>query len=401
MKFSYKAIGADGAKMTGTLEAAGKQQALDQLSGMGLRPLALEEMAGAGEKRELFRGRVKAADVENFIRELASLLSSGVPLSRALDIICREASSSAIREEWKGIRDEVADGKSLADALLHRSKLFSPVYVAMVRAGETGGFLAPVLEQIAEFRSREEDLSGKIVAALVYPAVLAVLATGVIIFLMIYFIPRFSTIFDNLGGQLPVLTQYIVACSNFMINHTFVLAVGVVLGWAALRQHLSTERGKLQKERFLLWAPGVGNVAAGFALVRFCRTLGTLLESGVPMLQSLRVAREAIGNQTLAVAVDDSIESVQRGGYLCESLRNVKGMFPASAIEMIGVAEESGRLHQELNRLANSFEKKLDRQLRMLVSLAEPILLFIMAAMVGTVVIGMLLPVFALQDLVR
>jgi len=271
----------------------------------------------------------------------------------------------------------------------------------MVRAGETGGFLELVLGQIAELRSREQELKGRVKAALVYPSVLAVLAAAVLIFLLTYFIPRFAAIFTEFGGALPWLTRAIVAASRLVIDYGLVILVAAALAVVGFRRAAASEHGRRSLERAVLGLPALGRVVARFALVRFCRMLGTLLGAGVPLVAALRVAKEAIGNQTLADAVVHATHEVQRGAPLARSLAGSPELFPASVVEMVAVAEESGRLDKEFVRLAAAYETELDRRLRMLVALAEPALLFVMAAVVGTVVIGMLLPVFTLQELIR
>jgi type II secretory pathway component PulF len=302
---------------------------------------------------------------------------------------------------WSAVHDDVVGGISLAEALEKWPKVFSTVYVAMVRAGEAGGFLHVVLQQIADFRTQEQELKGKVKAAMVYPCVLGLLAVAVLIFLLTFFIPRFSGIFKEFGGALPWLTQVIVALSQGIMKYGLIAGGVVVAAVVAFRRAQSTQGGRRAIERAFLRIPGVGKVIARFALVRFCRMLGTLAGAGVPLVSSLKVAKEALGNQTLADTVEHAITEVQRGASLAKSLANSAQLFPPSVVEMITVAEETGRLDKELTRLSVTFEADLDRELRMLVALAEPIMLFVMAGVIGTVVVGMLLPVFNLQDLMH
>ncbi|HUU90750.1 MAG TPA: type II secretion system F family protein [Phycisphaerae bacterium] len=402
--FTYKAIGQEGEKTSGTVPAASRAAALEAVAQRGLVPVAVDEQRPASQTRtNLFGsvGRVSQASVEAFNRELANLLAAGVSMSRALSILAREAAQPAARKQWAAIHDDVAGGMALADAMAKWPRSFPPVQVAMVQAGETGGFLDVVLEQIASFRSRERDLKGRVRSAMVYPVILAVLATAVLVFLLTYFIPRFSEIFAQFGENLPALTRGVVAVSHAVTEYGLVIAGAAALAVILARRAISSPSGRLTVERALLRVPVLGRVVARFALVRFCRMLGTLLGAGVPLVASLKVAREAIGNQVLAQAVGVSTERVQQGKPLARSLAANARLFPASVVEMIAVAEESGRLDDELRRLAGVYEGELDRQLRMLVSLAEPALLFVMATIVGTIVIGMLLPVFTLQEFIR
>jgi type II secretory pathway component PulF len=403
--FAYTAIDAKGKRTSGTVPATSRAAAMEAVVQQGLVPASVEEQAAVAARQptrlSLGSGRVSQADVEAFSRELANLLTAGVPLSRAMQILSREASHAAAKKQWIAIYEDVVGGTSLAEAMGKYPQSFPAVHVAMVRAGETGGFLDVVLGQIADFRSRERDLKSKVRGALVYPMVLVVLATCVLTFLLIWFIPRFAQIFTEFGATLPALTQGIVAASEIARKYGVLVVIAAALLVLVTRRALVSEAGRRLLERTLLRVPALGRVLARFALVRFCRMLGTLLGAGVPLVTALRVAREAIGNQTLSDAVSQSIEEVQQGKALARSQASCHQLFPATAIEMIAVAEESSRLDQELLRLAAAYETDLDRQLRMLVALAEPVLLFVMAAVVGTVVIGMLLPVFTLQDYIR
>jgi type II secretory pathway component PulF len=406
--YQYIAIDGSGRQTKGVVDAETRAAAMDRVMGLGLSPLELTEKAGAKGKRIEYAppktpGAVKLsqAAVESFTRELANLLAAGLPLARALALLKREASNPAARYVWTAIHDSVVGGESLAESLAKWPRAFSTVYVAMVRAGEAGGFLDVVLQQIADFRTREADLKGKVKAAMVYPIVLSVMAVGVLVFLLTFFIPRFSGIFKEFGGSLPWLTQVIVGMSQFLMSYGLFLALAAIGVGVALAQAKNSEAGRRAIERTMLKIPAVGKVTARFALVRFCRMLGTLAGAGVPLVASLKVAKEALGNQTLADTVEHAIVSVQRGESLSKSLSESTLLFPPSVIEMITVAEETGRLDKELMRLATSFEAELDRELRMLVALAEPIMLFVMAGVIGTVVVGMLLPIFNLQDLMK
>lgn len=403
--FSYQALNASGEKVSGNLAAGSRTEVLETIGRQGLRPFLVKEIGEgttAGGRRRLFnRTPGSPASVEAFTRQLANLLTAGVPLSRALDIVTRETSAAEVRQQWNTIRNDIKSGLSFANALSKWPKSFPPVYVAIVRAGETGGFLNLALEQIADFRAREQDLKGRVKAALIYPVLLAGLAGVVLIFLMTYFIPRFSAIFAEFGGSLPWLTRLIMNLSRWLVGHGLILAAAAAAAIVSLRRSLATETGQRALERAVLRLPGIGNVVARFALVRFCRMLGTLLGAGVPLVLALNVAREAIGNRTLSDAVTRAVDNVKGGASLAMGLASSERLFPPAVVEMVAVAEESGNLNKELIRLATSYESDLDRQLRMMVSVIEPVLLFLTAGIVGTVVIGMLLPVFTLQDLIR
>ncbi|HLX59728.1 MAG TPA: type II secretion system F family protein [Planctomycetota bacterium] len=401
--FVYKAVDAKGSENAGTLVADSRTAAMDQVAKLGFTPVFVKEgkASEVPAVKSAVGGKVGQARVEAFTRGLANLLAAGVPLSRGLNIAIREASNPLAKATWTAIHDDVVGGMSLADAMARHPRTFPPVYVAMVRAGEMGGFLDLVLGQIAEFQQREQDLKGKVKAALIYPIVLAGVATAVMIFMLTFFIPRFSILFKNMGGSLPWLTQVIVGISNTLMTKGPYVLGGIIVVYLLLRNMLKSENGRRTMEKITLSMPLLGVAVARFALVRFCRMLGTLIGSGVPLISALKVSKEAIGNQILSDTVGRAIEEVQKGASLSKSLGVSKKLFPPSVVEMVAVAEETARLDKELMRMSGAFEVELDRQLRMLVALAEPALLFIMASLIGTVVVGMLLPIFNLQELVH
>jgi len=412
--FQYKAIQANGAVAEGQIEAAGRQEAFHQMAGQGLRPVSLAELAGAQAKGgagganplaslSFFKKsqKVTARALENFTRLLSSLLAAGVPLSRALTILHKEAGNPAAKAKWKGIHDLVIDGMSLADAMGKSPETFPRVYTAMVQAGETGGFLDVVLAQIADFQAREKDLKSKVMAAMLYPAVLLFLALAVLVFLLTFFIPKFQVMFQGLGGALPLPTRIIIGVSHVVRFYGVFVALGIATLIFLIRNWLTSEKGRRLWEGMMLKLPLIGPLVAQFAMARFCRMLGTLLGAGVPLVQALNVARKSIGNQILVDAVSNSIERVQQGGQLGASLAECRGLFPSSVLEMVSVAEESGRLDQELIRISNVTEGDLDRHLRTAVAFAEPLLLFFIAGFIGTIFISMVLPIFQMQELIK
>lgn len=420
-QFSYKAVQLDGNLIEGFIDANNRQEALRQVETRGLKPIRLDETAAKPEQKApsteqastqqnapaLFRfslgrkGKITARMLENFTRLLSSLLAAGVPFSRALVILHREAVAPVAKAKWKEIHDLVIDGMSLSDAMARSPETFPKVYVAMVEAGETGGFLDVVLAQIADFQAREKDLQSKVITALTYPLILLVLAIGVLIFLLIFFIPRFQLVFQGFNAELPLLTQIIINTSHALRSYGLFIAAIVALAGLSLRSWFKSEKGRRKWEGFILRVPKVGPLLAQFAMARFCRMLGTLLTAGVPLINALNVSRRSIGNQILVDAVSDSIERVKEGKALGASLARNRDLFPGTVVEMVSVAEESGRLDQELLRIANVTESDLDRQLKTVVALIEPLMLFLIAAVIGTIFIGMIYPIFSLQDQIK
>ncbi len=428
--FQYRALEAGGRIAEGAIEAAGRLEALRQIENRGLRPLKLSEKAGgrapaksaspkpsstektasesaepapAGGFKLSFGSSTKISGrmLENFTRLLSSLLAAGVPLSRALVILCKEAASPAAGAKWKEIHGLVIDGMSLADSMARSPETFPRVYTAMVEAGETGGFLDVVLAQIADFQAREKELRSKVMTALLYPVILLGLALAVLIFLLVFFIPRFQTIFAGFGASLPLLTQIIVKTSDVVRSYGLVIAVALGIGAYLVRNWFVSQEGRRAWEGLVLRLPVVGPLVAQFAMARFCRMLGTLLGAGVPLINGLNVARRSIGNQVLVDAVSNSIDRVKEGKPLGPSLGDCRSLFPGSVLEMISVAEESGRLDAELVRIADVTENDLDRQLKTAVAMAEPLMLFLIAGFIGTIFVGMVIPIFSLQDHIK
>jgi type II secretory pathway component PulF len=415
--FSYRALQADGKIAEGVLDAPGRPDALRQIETLGLRPVNVAEKAAAAAKNgsatassaggpgnfsfKFESKKVSAKELENFTRLLSSLLAAGVPLSRALVILQKEASTAAARAQWKEVHALVVDGLSLADAMAKAPETFPRVYVAMVEAGEAGGFLDVVLAQIAEFQSREKELKSKVLTAMMYPCILLVLALAVLTVLLTFFIPKFQNIFNNLHSALPLITQVIIGASHLVRSYGLLVAAALVGIGLLVRTWVVSEKGRRSWEGLVLKTPLVGPLIAQFAMARFCRMLGTLIGAGVPLVHGLNVARRSIGNQILVDAVAQSIQRVQQGGRLGQSLADCKLLFAGSVLEMISVAEESGKLDSELVRIAAVTETDLDRNLKTAVALAEPLMLFCIAGFIGVIFIGMLLPVLSMSQYIK
>src|SRR5688572_16769415 len=429
-QFAYKAMQHDGVLTEGFLDASNRQEAMRQVEGRGLKPIKLAESGGGVVPKKASRtsdkngangsgstdapatsggatlsfggkGKITPRMLENFTRLLSSLLAAGVPFSRALVILHRESAEPVAKAKWKEIHDLVIDGMSLSKAMERSPETFPRVYTAMVEAGETGGFLDLVLAQIADFQAREKELKSKVMTALMYPVILLVLALGVLIFLLVFFIPRFQLVFAGFNATLPLITQIIVKASELVRGYGLFLAAAAIIGFFFIRTWLNSAKGRRAWEGILLKLPQIGPLIAQFAMARFCRMLGTLLQAGVPLISALNVARRSIGNQVLIDAVSESIDRVKEGKALGKSLAQNRDLFPGAIVEMISVAEESGKLDVELMRIATVTEGDLDRQLKAVVAFAEPVMLFFIAAFIGTIFIGMVIPIFSLQDHIK
>ncbi len=412
--FAYKAISASGAATEGRIEAGGRQDAARIIEERGLTPVRVTETTtsspvsrSGGFKlpkagQPLFQSKkVSFAALEDFTRSLSSLLAANVPLSRSLTILYKETANPVAAGKWREVHDLVIDGVPLAEAMNRFPDVFPRVYTAMVEAGESGGFLDVVLDQIADFQAREKEIRGKVMSAMMYPAVLLLLAISVLIFLMVFFIPRFQTLFAGFDAALPLLTQVIVGASDVIRHYGLWLVAALGAGVYFGRKWFALESSRRTWERWILRAPIVGPLAAKIAMARFCRMLGTLLGAGVSLITALSVARRSLGNQTLIDLVTDSTERVKKGEALGASLADSRVLFAGSTLEMIAVAEESGRLDKELVRLATVTEITLDRQLKTAVALAEPLMLFLIAGFIGTIFVGMVIPIFTIQDYIK
>ena len=407
--FQYKALNSGGVIDAGSIQASNRPDAFDKIKQLGLQLVHLEETAEGGAGLAKSDGislpwkqrRISFKMLGTFTRLLSSLLAAGVPLSKALTILYRETTDPAASKKWREVHDLVIDGVSLSDAMSRSPETFPAVYTAMVEAGETGGFLDLVLEQIAEFQARDKELRGKVVSAMIYPAVLMFLAIAVLIFLMVFFIPRFKTLFEGFDAALPMLTQVIVTTSEFSQRYGIFIIIAMAFLVYLARTWVTSERGRRIYERWLLTAPVIGPLSSQFAMARFSRMLGTLIHAGVPLVSGLNVAQRSIGNQILTDAIEDSVERVKKGESLARSLGNCSLLFSGATVEMISVAEESSRLDKELIRLAEVTEKELDQQLKTAVALMEPLMLFFIAAFIGTIFVGMVIPIFTIQDYIK
>jgi general secretion pathway protein F/type IV pilus assembly protein PilC len=399
-EFTYEARAKTGTLNNGTLTATSEREAMAILDSRGLFPVRIAPVPTHATRR--WGRRVKGRHLSALFSQLADLLHSGVPLLRSLEILERQSSSPAVGEVLREVRAAVAEGTTMADAMGKHPHVFNELTVSMVRAGQEGGFLEDVLKRIADFTEHQEDLKAKVVGSLAYPVFLAVVGFIVLNVLVIGFVPRFEPIFKKLEeqGQLPALTTWLMGMSH-MLQHQglFVLAGFVIFFWS-VRRWMKTANGRLTTDGWRLRLPGAGRIYLHLAIARFARILGTLLHNGIPILQSLRVAKDSTGNKVLSNAIEQSAENVTAGNSLAKPLSACK-YFPRDVVEMVSVAEESNTLEKVLIDIANALEKRTARQLELFVRLLEPIMLLAMALVTLVVVLGLLLPVFKMASVAR
>jgi general secretion pathway protein F/type IV pilus assembly protein PilC len=400
LTFQYEAQDSRGRRVTGTLSAASEREAVQALDEKGLLPIRVAASSVAAGLAGFRRRRPPSGlAMARTYRQLADLLRSGVSLLRSLDILERQAEPGMLPEALGDVRKSVADGEGLAVSMAKHPKVFGELAVSMIRAGEEGGFLEDVLARIADYTERETELRGKVLGALAYPAALAVIGTVVVVVLIVFFVPKFEKMFARLAakGQLPGITSFLLAASDFLASYGVFLLFGLVAaGYAAVRW-IRTPAGREWFDRTRIAIPKLGPILRSFAVVRFTRVLGTMLANGIPLLPALRIAKDSTGNVALTQAVAGAAENVTTGASLAEPLR-ASGLFPRDMIEMVTVAEESNTLERVLLDIADSTERRTTQQLDLFVRLLEPMMLVVMAAVVGFVVAALLLPIMKMSS---
>ena len=392
--YQYTARELSGRQVSGVLSAASEQDALGSLAAKSLFPVRISLTDGAKTEKQLTKGRVRARHLAVFYTQLADLLRSGVPLLRSLELLERQTSQQTLKHVIQDVREHVADGTRLAEAMKHHPRTFGELGVSMVRAGEEGGFLEDVLKRIAAFTEHQEELKARVVGAMVYPLFLLVMGSGIVMAMLVFFVPKFTPIFDRMAdqGSLPWATTALMSLSESMQLYGLLFAAVIAGVGLYLSSRLKTDEGRMQFDVIRLKAFGVGPIVRSLAIARFCRILGTLLRNGVPILQSLRIAKDATGNRLLSQAIGTAAENVSAGKSLAEPLR-ASGEFPEEVVEMIAVGEEANNLEQVLIDIADNMERHTNRRLEMFVRLLEPILLLVMAGIILFVVAGLMLPI--------
>jgi general secretion pathway protein F/type IV pilus assembly protein PilC len=392
--FTYVARELTGKETTGVLTAQTQQEALSQLSARQLFPLKVEMAEASKQALKDVSRKVRPRHLSVFYSQLADLLKSGVPLLKSLELLEHQSTSAALTAVIQEIRAEIADGTRLNDAMRKHPKAFNDLVVSMVRAGEEGGFLEDVLKRIAAFTDHQEELKGRVVGAMVYPMFLMGFGSIVVSVLMVYFVPKFEPIFGRMKetGDLPWATTALLTMSHAAQTYWYLGVAALVGVYYFANNWLSSKEGRAQLDRYRIKAIGIGRIVRSLAIARFCRVLGTLLHNGVPLLQSLRIAKDATGNIVISEAVSNAADQITSGKSLAGPL-SAGGQFPREICEMIAVGEEANNLENVLIDIADSLERRTNREVEMVVRLLEPMLLLVMAAIVLFVVIAILLPI--------
>lgn len=399
--FQYTARELTGQQVSGIIAANSQQDALALLSARQLFPLRVD-MAETTKVQQRHAGRrVRARHLATFYSQLADLLKSGVPLLRSLELLDRQATTPALQFVLQDVREQVADGTRLYEALHQHSRVFSDLVVSIVRAGEEGGFLEDVLKRIAAFTEHQEDLKSRVIGAMVYPMFLLVFGSAVVAALLTWFVPKFEPIFERMAerGNLPWATTVLLGMSGTFQKYTPLVVLVLAAAGFLVHRALTTETGRLRLDQVRLKCYGLGRIVRSLAIARFCRVLGTLLRNGVPILQSLRIAKDATANLVLSRAIETAAENISAGKSLAKPLA-ASGQFPEEIVEMISVGEEANNLENVLIDIADTLERRTNRELDLAVRMLEPLMLLVMAAVVLFVVIGLLLPILQSSGIV-
>ncbi len=405
--FEFTALDARGKTTTGIIDADGIQAARQKLRASGKFPVSIretQEVLAKKSRREIGLGswfsRVKPADVAMITRQLATLIGAGFPLVSALDALLPQTHSHGLKRTLARVKDLVVEGNSFAHALAQFPGIFPPIYVNMVRAGETSGTLEIVLERLAEITEKQQALSNRIQASLAYPVFMLFFGAVVLFILLTYIVPTITSIFADMKQALPTPTRVLIALSAFFRNYWWAILVFAAAAAVGARQFRRTQKGRRWSDRAMLKLPMFGNLARKLAVARFSRTLGSLLENGVTMLIALDIVKNIVGNVLIADIVARAAEEVGKGKSLWLSLSEGRA-FPMLSIQMIQVGEQSGELEKMLYKIADVFENEVETIIMRLTSYLEPVMILVMGGVVGFIVLSICLPIFEMNQLIR
>ena len=401
--FEYQALNGSGKAVRGIIDAESARTARTKLKSQGVYPTEIREESAAlaqrGPALRLF-SRVKAKDLAQVFRQMATLMEAGIPLVSSLSALIDQAGHPDLRTTLTQIRERVREGSSLADALTAHPRIFSGLFIGLVKAGEVSGTLALTLSRWADFSEHQVALRQRIRAALTYPAFMFVIGLGVLFFLLAFVVPTVTKIFSDLGQSLPWPTLILIAVSDFLNRFWWAVMAVLILLVFWLRKYLRSESGGLLWDRLKLRLPLVRDLHRRLAVSRWARTLATLLSGGLPLLQALEFSQDVAGNRLLSRALGEARERIREGEEMAPSLK-VSGLFPSVVLEMVAVGEKSGVLARMLEKVASSLENEAESDLRGLIALVEPLMILVMGVGVGFVALAVLLPILEMSQMIR
>jgi type IV pilus assembly protein PilC len=396
--YVFKALDLAGGKAKGEVEADSKQAVSDQLKQRGLIVLDIADKHSSKNIELAFTKSVKPTELAIFARQLSTMISSGMSILRALYVLEEQTESKYLKETIVAVRKDVEAGLSLSDAMARHPKIFNPLFVAMTQAGEMGGVLEDSLQRVADQLQKDAALRRQVKSAMIYPALVATFAIGVMMALVAFLVPVFEGVFKEFGGELPKLTQVSVLMSKIVTHYWWAMfsVTGAVI--VTFIKWKKTTRGRKQWDHFRLHVPmKIGTIVQQVSVARWSRTLASLTHAGVPLLQALEITGRTGGNSAVQEAMDGVIASVKRGGTIAAPLAQAP-IFPAMVTHMVGVGEETGALDEMLDRIAEFYEEQVEAAVKALMSILEPILIIVIGAMVGFIVISMYLPLFEVYN---
>jgi type II secretory pathway component PulF len=399
--FSYKAKQGPDKTVDGEISAESRQAAIARLERTGLSPFSLQELAGGKKEKARSRGRVRGRDITVFTRQLAGLMRAGVPILRALSTIQQQTENSTLQAAIMEVSGAVRDGRTLSESLARHPRLFPELYVSMVRAGESAGMLDEILMRLAEARESDDELQSRVIGAIAYPAL--VLSVGVlsIFVILTFFLPRIMHLFDGMNQTLPVPTRLVLYVSGVFSHYWAVLVMVAGLLMLLARRQLKSEAGRLALDTALLKLPVIGNFARDTDVVRFARTLSLLVKAGISVDRALALSANTLANRRLRAAVQAAAaETVRQGATIADGFKR-RAEIPEFVTNMVAVGEESGHLDEALSEVASFYQRELDRDLRLVTTLLEPLLILLVGAVVGFIIFAMLLPIFQIGQTVR
>ena len=401
--YVFKAIDVVGQHAKGEVEAESKQSVADQLKAKGLIVLEIAEKGRASKDIELPLGnRITLEDLAILTRQLATMVSSGMTILRALYVLEAQTENKKLAEVLVDVRKDVEAGLPLSDALERHPKTFSPLFIAMTRAGETGGVLEDSLIRIADQLEKEESLRRQVKSAMAYPIVILVFATAVMLGMVAFIVPVFAGVFKELGGaKLPVMTQFTMGISHVVTGYWYLLILGSVGGVYGFMKWKKTPRGRALWQRFLLRVPfKIGDIFQKVALARWSRTFSALMGAGVPLLQAIDITSQTAGNIVVEEAMANVTTSVKAGGTIAQPLME-SPVFPSMVGHMVKVGEETGALTTMLSKIGDFYEDQVDSAVKALTSILEPVMIVFVGGIVGFIVISMYLPLFSVYDQIK
>lgn len=400
--FTYKVRDKSGQIIEGELDADNTSVVASKLREMGYIPVSIDKKDGGGLKRDITIGgnKVKTKDLAIFSRQFATMINSGLSLLRSLNILAEQTESKKLAETIKEVRNDVETGGSLSASLAKHPKIFSELYVAMVKAGESGGNLDSTLLRIASTIEAQVALTQKIKSAMTYPIVVFSLVLIIVSAMLIFVVPMFKKLYDELGGKLPAPTQMLIGVSEIVKNYWWLLALLAVGFTMGLKAWKKTERGRMIWDTFLIKVPIFGPLFHKVALARFTRTLAELIRSGVPILESLEIVSQTVGNKVISKAILDVQQSVREGESIARPLLD-HSVFPPMVVQMIAVGEETGAIDTMLEKIADFYDQEVAAAVDSLTSLIEPLLIAVMGASVGAMVIALYMPMFNIINLIQ